>query len=118
MRLRKVNSSGVSGCKLDGMEVQQMAFDGERIGAKRRTIAHIRHRLETLVVDPQPGNVNAVGGNQFVVTCEIDCRHGVLMAVAASPTGIGEDAERPPSRARARLTFPSAISLRISLLET
>src|SRR5580692_6641682 len=77
------------------MEVQQMAFDGERICSKRRTIADVRYRLEALIVNPQPGNVDAIGGNQLVITREVDGRHGVLLAIAAAAAGIREDAERP-----------------------
>src|ERR1700722_7767433 len=77
------------------MEVQQMTFDGERICSKRRTIADVRYRLEAFFVYPQPGDVDAVGRDQFVITREVDGRHGVLLAIAAAAAGIREDAERP-----------------------
>src|ERR1700686_4358609 len=35
--------------QLDRMKVQQVGLDGKRIGAKGRTIAHIRHGIKALV---------------------------------------------------------------------
>src|SRR5215470_4524960 len=75
---------GSVGSEIDGMEVQQMAFDGEGISAKSRPGAHVSDGVETFVADAGPGDVDAICGNQFIVATQIDCRHSVLVAVTAS----------------------------------
>src|SRR5208283_4938568 len=91
---------------IDGMKVQQMALNSERICAKSWTIADVGHRVEALVSDAQPGDVNAIGRNEFIVTREVDGRNGVLVAVSATAARIGEDVERM-SQQRARLRYLS-----------
>src|SRR5579862_1591692 len=76
------------GQQFDGMEVKDVAFDGEGFGAEGGAIANIGHRLEALPVDTQPGDVYAVGRNQLVIAREVDGGHSVLVAVAAPPSGI------------------------------
>src|SRR3974377_564741 len=86
--------------QLDGMEVQQMAFDGERVRPKRWTIADVGHRLEALARNTQPRDVNAIGGNEFVVARKVDGWNRVLVAInATTPGGGGEGGGGAPQRA-------------------
>src|SRR4029077_4794050 len=51
----------------NGMEVQQMSFNGKRIGAKRRAIADVGNGIELLLTDARAGDINAVFGHEFLV---------------------------------------------------
>jgi len=72
----------------DGMEVQQVGFDGKGVGAEGWAIADVRDGVEGFAglarADGQGCDVDAVCGKQFGVGGEIDRRHGVACAVAAA----------------------------------
>ena len=55
------------GLEIDGVEVENVGFDGEGIGPERGTNADIGHRVEGFVVDCELGDVNTDLWNQFVV---------------------------------------------------
>ena len=72
----------------DGMEVQQVGFDGEGVGAEGGAIADVGDGVEGFggcaCADGEGGDVDAVCGKQFGVGGEIDGGDGVAGAVAAS----------------------------------
>src|SRR5258708_38842340 len=68
------------------MKVQQVAFNGKRIGSKRWTTADIRHGIEALGSNPRPGNVNPILGRQFLITRQIDRGDGVFRTIPAPPS--------------------------------
>src|ERR1039458_618745 len=75
------------------MEIQQVDLDGEGVRPKGWPVSHVGHRLETFASDAQPRNVNADGGDQFVVARQVHRRHRVFVPIAASAPWIREDAE-------------------------
>ena len=64
------------------MEIQQVAFDGEGIGAERRSISDIGDRIKTLVFHARARNVHAVLRYQFFVACKVDSRNCVFRSIA------------------------------------
>ncbi len=69
--------------------------------------------------DGEGGDVDAVGGQQLGVGREVDGGDGVARAVAAARGGGAEQtAKGRPSSARAWLTSPAAMSVRMRLEET
>src|SRR5258708_2101530 len=81
------------GCQFDGVEVEQMGFNGEGFLAEGWAIAHVGHRVEHFVADTGAGEVDAVGRGQFVVAAEVDGGNGVFVSEAASAAGDAGDAE-------------------------
>src|SRR3984957_17231101 len=79
--------------QVQGMEAQQVGFDGIQIRSKCRTVAHIRDRIKTLAADARPGDVDAVLGNEFLVAGQVDGGHGVFRAVAAAAAWCAENAK-------------------------
>ena len=71
----------------DGMEVEQVGFDGEGVGAEGWAISDVGDGIEGFAglacADSQGGDVDTVCGKQFGVGGEIDGWHGVACAVAA-----------------------------------
>src|ERR1022692_2310598 len=84
------------------MEVQQVAFNRERIRPKGWPVPDVRYRLETFAPDAQPRDVHPDSGDQLVVTRQVHRRHRVLAPIAPSAPGIREDAEWAAQQ-RARL---------------
>src|ERR1019366_3946279 len=79
--------------QLDGVEIKQVAFDGEGIRPKGWAVSHVRHCLETFVADAQPRDVYPNGGNQFVVARQVHRRDRVFVSVTAAASRIRKDAE-------------------------
>ena len=77
------------------MEVQEMGFNGKRIGAKCRTIANVRDGIETVRADASLGYVDTILRDKLVVGRQIDGWNGVLAAVAAAASWGRENAECP-----------------------
>src|SRR5260370_41692285 len=80
--------------QLNGMEVQQVGLDGERVCAKRWPIANIGHGLKTLASNARPCDVNAIFGNKLLVASQVDGRYGIFRAIAASASGCPQYTER------------------------
>src|SRR5579872_1869561 len=80
--------------QVDGMEIQQMRFDREKLVAECGAVADVGDGIETLGGDARPGNINAIFGHEFFVAREIDRRHGIFRAVAAPAAGRAQNAER------------------------
>ena len=55
------------GQQFDFMEVEQVALDGERVGAEGRTHTHVGDRVEALAVDAHSRDVHPVGWHELVV---------------------------------------------------
>jgi len=72
----------------DGVEVQQVGFDGEGVGAEGWAVADVGDGVECLdgrtCSDGEGGDVDAVGGEEFCVRGEVDGGNGVARAVAAA----------------------------------
>ena len=62
---RKLSSSGVLLLQFNGMEVEQVRLDGERILTKSRAIADVRYSIEEVVTDPESRDVDTVAGQQL-----------------------------------------------------
>ena len=81
----------------DGVEVEQVGFDGEGVGAEGWTIADIGDGVEGFAglacADGEGCDVNAVCGKQFSVGGEVDGGHGVTCAVAAARGWSAQDSE-------------------------
>src|SRR5437868_12719120 len=77
------------------MEIQQVRFYGERRFTKGRTNSDVGDGVESLLADLSASNVNAVGRHQLAIRSEIDGRHGVLAAIAATFGRCASDAEGP-----------------------
>src|SRR5579872_1191342 len=75
------------------MEVEQVSFNGERLGAEGGAIADVGHRIEALLRHAGVGDVNAIFGHEFFVAAEVDGGNGVFGAITAAAAGIGDDAE-------------------------
>src|SRR5258708_5680237 len=88
------------------MKVQQVAFNGKRIGSKRWTTADIRHGIEALGSNPRPGNVNPILGRQFLITRQIDRGDGVFRTIPAPPSRRPQNAKRTRQQ-MSRATHPS-----------
>ena len=113
---------GVFG-EVDGVEVEQVGFDGEGMSAlcRRWAVADVGDGFEGFGdragADGEGGDVDAVGGEEFGVGGEVDGGDGVAGAVAAAGGGVADDGEGWPRRARAWLTSPAAMSWRMRLEE-
>src|SRR5208337_444004 len=79
--------------KFERVEIQQVSFNGKRIGAKRGPVPNVRDRVETLIADAGAGDIDAVFGHEFFVVRQVDSGYGVLRSVAASTAGGRENAE-------------------------
>src|SRR5580658_2863578 len=79
--------------QFDGMEVQQMSFDGERLRTKRRAVSDVGDRIETLSAHPGTGNVNAIARHKFVIRAQVDRGNGVFGAVTATAAGGRQNTE-------------------------
>src|SRR5215469_15022149 len=55
------------GGERNGMKVEQVRFDGKRVGAEGGTVADVSHRVEALFANPRARDVDAVAGYQFFV---------------------------------------------------
>src|SRR5271168_1897736 len=64
--------------EFDGMEIEQVGLDGEKLRPEGWTIPHIRNRIESLRAHPRAGNVDAVLGDQFFVAGQVDGRHRIF----------------------------------------
>src|SRR6516164_4655402 len=90
------------GMQVDGMEVEQMALDGERICPERWSLADVGDSVEDLIGNTQAGNVHTVSRHKLVIVRQVNCRHSVLVSITAAMAGTGNNAERP-SQEHARL---------------
>ena len=89
--------------EFDGVEVQEVGFYGEGVGAECGAVAYVGDGFEGFAVgtgfgvgagpDGESGDVDAVGGEEFVVGGEVDGGDGVAGAVPASGSGGGGDGE-------------------------
>ncbi len=74
--------------EVDGVEVEQVGFDGEGVGAEGGAVADVGDGVEGLAgcacADGEGGDVDAVGGEQLGVGGEVDGGDGVAGAVAAA----------------------------------
>src|SRR5258708_2327705 len=86
--------------QLNGMEVQQVGLDGERVCAKRWPIAYVGNGVEAFIAYARPCDVNAIFGNKLLVASQVDGRYGIFRAIAASASG------RPQNTERARQQMP------------
>src|SRR5512133_2556573 len=68
----------------DGMEIEQVALDGEGILAERRAYSDVSDRVEDFSADASPRDVHAILRHQFVIAAQVDGRDCVLMAVTAT----------------------------------
>ena len=79
------------------MEVEQVGFDSEGIGSEGGAVADVGYGVKALGVvsaaDANSRDVDAVFGSEFFIAGQVDRWHGVFGAVAASASGVGEDAE-------------------------
>src|ERR1700751_4930172 len=76
------------------MEVEQVSFYGEGIGAEGRAVADVRNRIKAFLSHTCAGYINSILGHQFLVTRQVNSGRCVLGAVAASTAGGGKNAER------------------------
>src|SRR5512146_1120770 len=58
--------------EVEGMEVEEMSFDGERFGAKSRAFSHVGYRIETFLGHARAGDVNAIARDQFLIAAEVN----------------------------------------------
>ena len=72
-----------------GVEVEQVRFDREGIGAEGGAVADVGDGLEEFVFHLERGDVNAVGRQKFGVGREVDGGDGVACAVATAARGRG-----------------------------
>lgn len=79
--------------QVEGMEVEQVSFNGERLGAECGALADIGYGIETLFGDTGAGNVNAIARHQFLIAAEVDGGNGVFSAIAAAAARSGDDTE-------------------------
>src|SRR5262245_48869722 len=75
-----------------------MRLDGKRFFGESRARTHISDGIERLFVYASASQVDAIAGNQFVITAEVDRRHGVSVPIAASPAGRRSNAEYIPQQ--------------------
>ena len=72
----------------DGVEVQQVGFDGEGVGSEGRAVADVGDGVKCFggwaCSDGESGDVDAVGGEKLCVRGEVDGGDGVARAVAAT----------------------------------
>lgn len=84
----------------DGMEVEQVGFDGEGVGSKGGTVPDIRDSVEGFAgfacANGQGRNVDAVCGKKLIVWSEVDRGHGVTRTVAASRRWRADDRKAAP----------------------
>src|SRR5208282_997403 len=80
------------------MKIQQVSFDGKRVGAKRRPVSHVGDRIKTLraitAADSCTRDVHAVFRSKLFIVRQINSRDRIFRAVTAPPSGGGENAER------------------------
>jgi len=102
------------------MKIQEMRFNGKRIGAESGPIPNIRHRIKTLVLltaaNPRRVMYTHPWHKFFVVRRLIVGT--VYFAHIASASGRRQNAERTPQQVPRRLIRPSASNFRMWLLET
>src|SRR6185437_3294941 len=79
--------------EFQGMEVEQVSFDGERLCAEGGTVADVGHGIKALFRHAGAGNVNAIAVHELFITAEIDGGNRVFGAVTAAAARIGNDAE-------------------------
>src|SRR5580704_13319644 len=80
--------------QIKGMKVQQVSLNRKRIRPKRRTIAHIRDRIEALLPNPRTRDINAILRDKFFIARQIDGRNGVLRAQPTPAARSAQNAER------------------------
>ena len=83
--------------EFDWVEVEQMGFDGEGVGAKGGAVADVSNGLEEFGVQAatngQGSDVDAIGGQEFGVGREVDGGDGVAGTVSAAGGGRAVDGE-------------------------
>lgn len=83
--------------EIDGVEVEEVGFDGEGVGAEGGAVADVGDSAEEVrASDVQCGDVDAVGGQQFGVGREVDSGNGVAGAVTSAGGGGAVDGEVAP----------------------
>src|SRR5581483_11055160 len=81
--------------EFQGMKVQQMTLDRERVRAERWPVADIRDRVKAFAAHANAGDVNAVSGNHLLIPAQINGRNGVFRSIASPPPGGRQDTECP-----------------------
>src|SRR5215469_2469217 len=100
--LQKGDCEGRGFGEFDGVEVEDVRLDGEGVGPKGGTVANVGDGVERFIANFQCGDVDAVGGDEFGVGCEVDCGDGVACAVSAPRGRSALNVERAAEK-RARL---------------
>src|ERR1700735_3872895 len=81
------------------MEVQQVGFDSEGVGAEGGAVSDVGDGVEcfsgSTCADGQSSNVDTVCGEQFGIRGQGDCGDGVARAVAAAGGWCARDREGP-----------------------
>src|ERR1022692_995686 len=75
------------------MKIQQVRFNGKRVGAKSRTVPNIRDRIEAFVAHARAGDIDAVFRNNLFVARQVNRRDSVFRSVTAPAPGGRENAE-------------------------
>ena len=78
-----------------GVEVEQVGFDGVGVGAKGGAVTCVGDGFEDFLSDGEGGDVDAVGREKLGVGREVDGRDSVFCAVAAAGRGDAFDGEGP-----------------------
>ena len=89
----KKSSTSVCAVNSRGMEVQQMAFDRERLVLEGWAISGVGDRIEALAVDARARDVHAVAGHKLAVLAQVDGGDGVFVSIAAAAARGGDQAE-------------------------
>src|ERR1022692_615063 len=79
--------------KFQRMKVQQVSFNGKRIGSESWTVPDVRDRIETFVAHARASDIDTIFRNKFLVSSQVNRRHSIFRTITAPASGSRQNAE-------------------------